>query len=128
LEGLKLDVENGTYRYKSVLFALDGDYAASFGEAERSTCQGFKEPTLLYGYICALRPEQRAARIQIHTRTLRDERELWAKDQIDRTMGKVLSRIASAEMLLEAGGLEASIERQLDDHLAAPSVLIQAVA
>ena len=200
LEGLKLDVENGTYRYSGALFALDGKYSASFsqmrkgashltaceaefeidfdvkandpvwyplptkgrffaplfrklrealpsehplgmhimshavtvssgkltinspeagtpmemqididktfGEAERSTFQGFKEPTLLYGYICALRPEQRAARIQIHTRTLRDERELWAKDQFDRAMGKTLSRIASAEMLLEAGNLK----------------------
>jgi uncharacterized protein (DUF362 family) len=52
-----------------------------------------------------LRPRQRAARIQIHTRTLRDERELWAKDQLDKFLGKVLSRIASAEMLLEADSL-----------------------
>lgn len=65
------------------------DPAETFGEAEQSTFEGFKEPTLLYGYVCALRPEQRAARVQIHTRTLRDERELWAKDQSDRAMGKI---------------------------------------
>lgn len=205
LEGLRLDVENGTYRYRGPIFALDGDFAASFsqmragaphlsrheadfeidfdaqpkgpvlyplpvlgrfaaplvaklrealpsehplgmsimphqvtirsgrltikspeadeaaagasealqmdadatfGEAERSTFHGLKEPTLLYGYICALRPRQRAARIQIHTRTLRDERELWAKDQLDKFLGKVLSRIASAEMLLEGDDLK----------------------
>ncbi|UCG57412.1 MAG: DUF362 domain-containing protein, partial [Phycisphaerales bacterium] len=200
LKGLKLDVENGRYRYRGALFALEGNYAASssemragaphlgkceadfeidfearpkgsvsyplpvlgqfaapwvvrlrealpsehplgmhimphtvtvrsgrltikqpqaasdsnelridadktFGEAERSTFQGFKEPTLLYGYICALRPVQRAARIQIHTRALRDERELWAKDQLDKFLGKFLSRIASAEMLMEADSL-----------------------
>jgi uncharacterized protein (DUF362 family) len=201
LDGLELDVEHGTYRYSGAIFALDGDYAASFsqmkdsvsdptecqasfeihfdarannpvsyplpvigqiaapliaklrealpsehplgmhimthtltvrsgkfsikhpqaantvdeytidadntfGEAERSTFKGLKEPTLLYGYICALRPSQRAARVQIHTRALRDERELWAKDQIDRTMGNFLSRIASAEMLMEPSSLK----------------------
>ena len=201
LEGLKLDVEHGKYRYRGPLFAIDGDYSASFwqmrnsspeitrceadfeidfdarannpvsyplpvagqvaapliaklrealpsehplgmhimahtvtarsgkltikrpqaadavdeylldtdktfGEAERSTFKGFKEPTLLYGYICALRPSQRIARVQIHTRTLRDQRELWAKDQIDKFLGKFLSRIASAEMLMEPGSLK----------------------
>ena len=78
----------------------------TFGEAERSTFHSFKEPTLLYGYVCGLRPRQHAARVQIHTRTLRDERELWAKDQLDRFLGKVLSRIASAEMLLEGDNLK----------------------
>ena len=201
LEGLELDVEHGMYRYSGALFALDGNYAASFsqmrgsvpdltkceanfeidfdarannpvsyplpvagqvtapltaklrealpsehpmgmhimahtvtvrsgkltvkrpqaanaldeylldadktfGEAERSTFKGFKEPTLLYGYICAVRPSQRTARVQIHTRTLRDQRELWAKDQIDKFLGKFLSRIASAEVLMEAGSLK----------------------
>ena len=201
LEGLKLDVEHGKYSYSGTLFALEGNYAASFsqmrhgashlteckanfkidfdarannpvsyplpvegqitapliaklrealpsehplgmhimthtvtvrsgqlvikrpqatnvvdeylidtdktfGEAERSTFKSFKEPTLLYGYICALQPSQRIARVQIHTRTLRDGRELWAKDQIDKFLGKFLSRIASAEMLMEAGSLK----------------------
>ena len=85
----------------------------AFGEAERSTFRSIKEPTLLYGYICALRPERRAARIQIHTRTLRDEREHWIKDQLDRFLGKVLSRLASAEMLIEGEVLRV---RRLSAH------------
>ena len=214
LEGLKLDVEHGKYRYSGTVFALEGNYAASFsqmragashlieckanfeidfdarakgpvsyplpvagrfaaplvaklrealpsehplgmhimphtvtvrsgkftirqpqaanavdeylidvdntfGEAERSTFQGFKEPTLLYGYICALRPSKGTARVQIHTRTLRDKRELWAKDQIDKCLGKFLSRIASAEMLMDAGSLKVkrlSPEKGQDDN------------
>jgi uncharacterized protein (DUF362 family) len=95
------------------------DVDKTFGEAERSTFKGFKEPTLLYGYICALRPSQRTARVQIHTRSLRDERELWAKDQIDKFLGKFLSRIASAEMLMEAGSLKVkrlSPEKDQDDN------------
>jgi uncharacterized protein (DUF362 family) len=85
-------------------YLIDAD--KTFGEAERSTFKGFKEPTLLYGYICALQPSKCTARVQIHTRTLRDERELWAKDQIDKFLSKFLSRIASAEMLMEAGSLK----------------------
>jgi uncharacterized protein (DUF362 family) len=85
-------------------YLIDTD--KTFGEAERSTFKGFKEPTLLYSYICALRPSLPSARVQIHTRTLRDQRELWAKDQIDKFLGKFLSRIASAEMLMGAGGLK----------------------
>lgn len=82
------------------------DVNKTFGEAERSTFHSFKEPTLLYGYICSLRPEQQSARVQIHTRTLRDERELWAKDHLDKFLRKVLSRIASAEMLIEPDSLK----------------------
>lgn len=41
----------------------------TFGEAERSTFRNIKEPTLLYGYICAVRPSAQAARVQIHSRT-----------------------------------------------------------
>lgn len=85
-------------------FRIESD--KTFGEAERSTFKGFKEPTLLYGYICAVRPSRRTARVQIHTRTLRDERELWAKDQLDKMLGKFLSRVASAEMLMREGGLK----------------------
>jgi uncharacterized protein (DUF362 family) len=77
----------------------------AFGEAERSTFRNIKEPTLLYGYICGVRPAARAARVQIHSRTLRDEREHWAKDRLDAFLGTIISRIASAEMLMEGGRL-----------------------
>jgi len=77
----------------------------TFGEAERSTFRNIKEPTLLYGYICGVRPAARTARVQIHSRTLRDEREQWAKDQFDAFLGTIVSRTASAEMLMEGGGL-----------------------
>ena len=43
----------------------------TFGEAERGTFRNVKWPTLLYGYLCAIRPEEQAARVQIHSRTLR---------------------------------------------------------
>jgi len=77
----------------------------TFGEAEKSTFRNIKEPTLLYGYMCAVRPSAQAARVQIHSRTLRDEKEHWAKDRLDAFLGTIVSRVASAEMLMQADKL-----------------------
>jgi len=73
----------------------------TFGEAERSTFRNVKWPTLLYGYLCAIRLEEQAARVQIHARTLRHEREHWVRDQLDAFLGTVISRSCSCEMRLE---------------------------
>jgi uncharacterized protein (DUF362 family) len=43
--------------------------------------------------------------VQIHTDTLRNEREYWIKDKLDKSIGSVVSRTASREMLLEKGKL-----------------------
>lgn len=75
------------------------------GEAERGSFRNVTEPTLLYGYLCAPRPEQGTARIQICTRTMRNERELWVKDQLDAYLGTILPRVASAEVLAAPSGL-----------------------
>ena len=61
---------------------------------------------MLYGYLCALRPKERTARVQIHSRTLRHERERWGRDRLDAVLGGVVARTSSCEMLLEPGGLE----------------------
>jgi uncharacterized protein (DUF362 family) len=79
--------------------------AGAFGEAERSSFQSLREPTLLYGYICAVKPDRESAKVQIWTRTMRDEREFWAKDQIDKLVGKALAATASGEMELAGGRL-----------------------
>ena len=75
------------------------------GEAERGSLRNVTEPTLLYGYLCVPRPENGTARIQINTRTMRDERELWATDQLVAYLGTVLPRVASAEVLVAPTGL-----------------------
>jgi uncharacterized protein (DUF362 family) len=87
----------------------DGDFTIldrrTFGEAERGTFRNVKWPTLLYGYLCAIRPEDRAVRVQIHSRTLRHEREHWVRDQLDAFLGTVISRTCSCEMRMERGEL-----------------------
>ncbi len=77
--------------------------AETFGEAERGAFRNVKEPTLLYGYLCALRPEIRSARVQIHSSTLRDEKVHYAKDRLDAFLGSVLARTSSSELLLQGG-------------------------
>ena len=77
----------------------------TFGEAERGTFRNVKWPTLLYGYLCAIRPEEQAVRVQIHSRTLRHEREHWVRDQLDAFLGTVISRSCSCEMRMERGEL-----------------------
>ncbi len=78
----------------------------AFGEAERTSFRNLKEPPLLYGYICAVRPQARAARVQIHANSLRTGRHRLTRDQFDAFLGAVLDRVASREFLLEGGALK----------------------
>jgi uncharacterized protein (DUF362 family) len=78
---------------------------ACSGEAERGTFRNLREPKMLYGYLCAVRPHRRAARVQIHSRTLRDQKEHWVKDRIEAFLGAIVARAASSEMLMEGGRL-----------------------
>jgi uncharacterized protein (DUF362 family) len=77
----------------------------TFGEAESTTFRNIKEPTMLYGYICAIRPAARTARVQIHANSLRNDRQRLAKDLIDAALGALVSRVASKELFMEAGAL-----------------------
>lgn len=77
----------------------------TFGEAEQGSFRNIKEPTLLYGYLCALLPEDRTARVQIHSRTLRNEKEHFGKDRLDAFLGAVVERTSSSEMLMQNGTL-----------------------
>jgi len=78
---------------------------SSFGEAELGTFWNLREPKALYGYLCAIRTHEQAARVQIHSRTLRDEKEHWGKDRLEAFLGTVVARTSSSEMLMENGKL-----------------------
>jgi uncharacterized protein (DUF362 family) len=75
------------------------------GEAEIGTFRNLKEPATLYGYLCAVRPDERAVRVQIQSRTLRDDKEYWLKDRLDAFLGAVVQRTSSSEMQIENGKL-----------------------
>jgi len=57
-------------------------------------------------------PEERAARVQIHSRTLRDEREQWVRDQLEAFLGTVISRACSCEMRMKGVNCESSLSPQ----------------
>ena len=91
----------------------------TFGEAERSSFRNIKEPTMLYGYICAVQTSRKTARVQIHANSLRNDRQRLIKDQIDAFLGAVISRTGSCEMLMENGEIHVTnIGPKKETHLA----------
>ncbi|MFZ5449564.1 MAG: DUF362 domain-containing protein [Thermodesulfobacteriota bacterium] len=100
-------VNQGVLTIKNGTQATDYHLAPekTFGEAERSTFKNIREPTMLYGYICAIRPPAQMARVQIHSNSLRNDRQRLVKDQLDALIGSLVSRVASKEMLMEGGTL-----------------------
>ncbi len=80
----------------------------SFGEAERSTFNIVKEPTLYYHYICAIEPDRKSARVQIESRTLRNDRSRWIKDKVDAIVGRIASKLASIEIRVQNGDIAIS--------------------
>lgn len=95
-----VDGVSGTFTVAGETWNVVG--ATTAGEAERSTFRNVREPTLLYHYLCALDREQHLNRVQIDARTLRNEKIDYAKDQLDRLVGSLVGRMASAE--IEANG------------------------
>lgn len=100
------------------------DVPATFGEAEITTMLNIKFPTMLYGYICAVRPDARTARVQIHANSLRDERQHLFKDQIEALLGAVVSRVGSKEMLMEGDNLSIRDLWPKDGNSAPPFVKV----
>jgi cholesterol oxidase len=105
-------IRSGSFKLrKSAGDATPGEVAwnvvptSSFGEAELGTFRNLREPKTLYGYLCAIRAQDQAARVQIHSRTLRDEKEHWMKDRLEAFLGSVVARTSSSEMLMEKGKL-----------------------
>ena len=101
-------VREGRLGLPGAAAALEVLPGRTFGEAERGELRNVKEPTLLYGYLCAIRPGARSARVQVHSRTLRDEPVRWAKDRLDAFLGSVVARTSSSELLVDEAGLRVS--------------------
>lgn len=78
---------------------------STFGEAERSTFRNIKEPTMLYGYICAVQPDRRENRVQIHANSLRNDRQRLLKDQIDAAVGAIVARAVSLDMVMDENSI-----------------------
>ena len=118
IEPHSVDQVTGTISLHDGAHQFQIETAATLGEAENSTISNVREPTLLYGYICAIRRAARAARVQFHTSSLRNEREYWGKDRFDALFGAVISRFASKDLDIRPDGVTVT---DLADPLAGAS-------
>lgn len=99
-------IRSGSIRLDGETWEVDA--ATSTGECECGTFRNLKEPTLLYGYLCAIRPEQRSARVQIMSRTLRNDKQFWVKDRADALVGAALERMSAVEIRMSDGACTVS--------------------
>jgi uncharacterized protein (DUF362 family) len=96
-------IRGGSIAVGGESWEIDPD--GSTGECEDGAFRNAKEPTLLYGYLCALRPERKSACVQILSRTFRNEKQFWVKDRLDAALGAAVARTSSAEMQMADGAL-----------------------
>ncbi len=101
---ISIKAPGGSWTEERVPIDFSIDSSKTFGEGERSFLRNVREPTMLYSYVCGIRPEAKGARIQLHSSALRNERQNWIKDRFDKLVGSMLSRWASAEILLTDDG------------------------
>lgn len=94
-------VESGTIALDDQSWEIDA--ARSTGECEHGIFRNIKEPTLLYGYLCALRPDRRSACVQIQSRTFRNDKQYWVRDWADAALGVAVERTSSAEIAMIEG-------------------------
>jgi uncharacterized protein (DUF362 family) len=74
---------------------------ASFGEAEDTTINNVREPTLLYGYMCAPIPSTGQSCVQFHASSLRNHRDHWTHDRVDEWLGALVSHFCAAQMVVD---------------------------
>lgn len=89
----------GSVRIQDSNYALVPD--TCFGEAEDATLDNVREPTLLYGYLCAPIPSTRKSCVQFHSSSLRNHRDHWTQDRVDEWVGALVSHFCAKQMVLD---------------------------
>ena len=77
------------------------DPEGTHGEGERGYINNLKEPTMSYNYLCGIDPAGESILLKISSGTLRNERECYFKDIIDKTLGKALKGKLEKNLLLK---------------------------
>jgi uncharacterized protein (DUF362 family) len=77
------------------------DPKGTIGEGELGELNNLKEPTMYYNYLCGIDPAGQNLFLKINTSTLRNEREWYLKDFIDKALGKVFQRNIKKNLLLK---------------------------
>lgn len=100
----RVKVKSGTIRItdtngKTTTYTIDPK--SSFGEGELGEINNLKEPTMHYNYLCGIDPVGQTLFLKISSGTLRNEREWYFKDIIDKALGKVFQRNIKKNLLLK---------------------------
>ena len=72
-------------------FSVDEDY--TLGEAEVSSFQNIRKPTLYYNYFCSIDPEKDSLRVHIRSDVLREDRKDFIADKVEEQLGKIIDHI-----------------------------------
>lgn len=87
----KIKVKEGTIKF------IDGTDESVFqiipdktlGEVETGELKNLREPTINFNYFCGINTDEEEIYLNVNTGVLRNEREKYGKDIIDKTLGKI---------------------------------------
>ncbi|MCP4688739.1 MAG: DUF362 domain-containing protein [Desulfobacterales bacterium] len=82
------------------------DIAEAWGEAERSTFNFVREPTLAYNYFCGIDPRKKKINVHVEGGVLFDDTTHYAKDIFDRFFSAMAQPFSKMEVRLEGNEIE----------------------
>jgi uncharacterized protein (DUF362 family) len=99
----RVKVKRGTIRITdtnaTTTYTIDPKNA--FGEGELGEINNLREPSLYYNYLCGIDPAEQTLFLKISSGTLRNERECYFKDFVDKALGKAIQRDIKKNLMLK---------------------------
>lgn len=92
----KVTVDDGDITIKdgSLESEFKVDKGSTLGEAETSSFQNVREPTIYYNYFCAVDPPRDSLRVHIRSDVLRENRKEFILDKVEEQLGKIVDQIS----------------------------------
>jgi uncharacterized protein (DUF362 family) len=97
----------------------------TLGEAEISTFQNIRWPTLYYNYFCAVDPGLDALRLHIRSDVLREDRRDFIVDKIEEQLGKIIDHFAWLDLEIEGDSLQLLTREEGDEFPNPEKVLLE---
>ena len=97
----------------------------TFGEAEISSFQNIKWPTLYFNYFCSVNPELKAFKIHIRTDVLREDRREVFTDKIEEQLGNIINQLAWLDVEIKDDDLFLLSKKEGDNFPQIEKVLLE---
>ncbi len=99
----RVKVKRGTIRITNasgeITYSIDPKSA--FGEGELGEINNLREPTMYYNYLCGIDLVEQTLFLKISSGTLRNERERYLKDIVNKALGRVIQRNVKKNLMLK---------------------------